>query len=308
MLDSYYRLSVPEDLSTYYRVTDVIRKMDVQESINFNSDVVVARDSQGCISSVSYFTSEHDLVKEVFYKGEDISKINYYRGKILYSTEGYKDGLLALKFIFKSNGYLDHSFEYEYNKKSQISSICKKLQGREVLVVYKYDEFDRIMLRKIYLNSEKVLEQYYGYDILDRIKEYKDDNQHIIVNSVSQKNELLSYVITDKMGNEIKIENHFTERGYTETEITVNGHCSKVKDTSYVDNVMLKKPYTNEDDLDLIIANLFGGAKPMQTTRTRENEVEKRSVNLIDKGIEQRVLPISMRKRLLYNNVVSRVS
>lgn len=36
---------------------------------------------------------------------------------------------------------------------------------------------------------------------------------------------------------------------------------------------MLKKPYTSEDDLDLIIANLFRGEKAMQAER--ENECRK---------------------------------
>lgn len=110
---------------------------------------------------------------------------------------------------------------------------------------------------------------------------------------------MISYVITDRMGNDITIENLFTERGYAYTNITLNGHSSTVKDTSYVDNVMLKKPYTSEDDLDLIIANLFRGEKAMQAER--ENDAEKRSSSLIDKSIEFRALPISMRKRLLYS-------
>lgn len=57
---------------------------------------------------------------------------------------------------------------------------------------------------------------------------------------------------------------------------------------------MLKKPYTSEDDLDLIIANLFRGEKAMQAER--ENDAEKRSSSLIDKSIEFRALPIQCEK------------
>lgn len=68
---------------------------------------------------------------------------------------------------------------------------------------------------------------------------------------------------------------------------------------------MLEKPYTNENDLDLIIADLFRSGTPMRSERTEH--AEKQSGNLIDKNIEIRVLPISMRKRLLYNMAVNTI-
>lgn len=305
MLDSYYKLKVPADLSAYYHVTNVINETS-NSTDKFQSDLIICRNSSGCVSSVKYLTPEKELSKEVFYNNGQISKINYYRNGYLYSTEGYKDGYVALKFVFLKTGYLSHKYEYEHNKKGQIISICKKSQNQEILAVYKYDDFERIFCRKIYLNNEEVLEQHYVYDILDRIIEYKDNNQHIVIKKISNKNELLSYVITDKMNNDIIIENNITERGYLCTNISVNGHCSVVKDSNYVDNVMLKKPYTSEDDLDLIIANLFCSSSSTQTNRTGNTEIN--SGNLINQNIEARVLPISMRKRLLYNNTVTRVS
>ncbi len=293
MLDSYYRLEIPADLKAYYYVTDVISQVDAGEKCSLKSNVVINRDAQGCISSVKYYTQEGELLKEVFYQADVISKIDYYRERVLYSTEAFKDGRTALKFIFQKNGYLAHTYEYDYNKKGQVLSICKKSNGREIVVVYKYDELDRIITRKLYLNSERVIEQHYSYDILDRIKEYSDDNQKITVNRMSKKNELLSYVITDKIGNKIEIQNNFALYGYANTSIIVNGHCTTVKDKNYVDNIMLKKPYTSEDDLDLIIANLFDNSKSPNGIVSGE----------LDKNIETRVLPISMRKRLLYNKV-----
>ena len=303
MLDSYYRLAVPADLKAYYHVTDVIRNVDAGEKNLLTSDVVINRDTQGCISSVKYYTRDRELLKEIFYKDDSINKIDFYRGNVLYSTEAYKNGLLALKFVFRNNGYLANTYEYDYDKKGKIISICKKCDEREIAVVYKYDELERIAARKLYLNSEKILEQHYRYDILDRIKEYSDDNQQIIVNKVSRKNELLSYVIIDRMGNKVTVENHFTIHGYTNTEIIVNGHSTTVKDTSYVDNIMLKKPYATEDDLDLIIANLFGGTG---TRNSEESSVIKSSFKKAQQDIEPRILPISIRKRLLYNNTMSK--
>ena len=49
MLNSYYRLSVPEDLTAYYHVTDVINKVDEQSSDDiFASDLLINRDARGC--------------------------------------------------------------------------------------------------------------------------------------------------------------------------------------------------------------------------------------------------------------------
>ena len=299
MLDSYFRFEVPADLAAYYRVTNVLNRTEDKNNVNFCSDLVIERDDAGCVASIKYYTPDRELSKEVCYKGSEICKINHYRGGILYSEEVYQDGYISLKNVYLRNGNLVHTYEYEHGKKGEVLSICKKSDGREILAVYKYDDFGRIVKRRIFLNSEKVLEQHYGYDILDRITAYTDDNQRIVVSKLGKKNELISYVITDKMGNNIKIDNDFIGQEYRCTRITLNGHCSTVKNTSYVDNVMLKKPYTSEDDLDLIIANLFGSAESLRTAR--DKSLENHSTEMIEKNIEMRTLPISIRKRLMYN-------
>ena len=290
MLNSYYKLSVPEELVAYYNVTSPVSRMS-DKSYQFDSDLIVCRDARGCVTSVKYLTPDKELLKEVFYKGESVCKINHYRANKLYSTEGYKEGLLVLKFIFKASGHLAYSIEYEY-RDGNMTSIRKKCDGRDILIEYHYDDFGKISERVIYLNNTPILEQNYNYDNLGRIVEYSDNNQHIEVYKISDKHELISYEITDKMGNVITIENHFTESGYVCTDLIVNGHSAQVKDTSYVDNIMLKKPYTSEDDLDFIIANLF----QREDTAHTKNET-----GTVGNVIEQRVLPLSMRKRLLYS-------
>lgn len=298
MLDSYCRLSVPEDLTAFYRVTDTIRRVNSNE---FNSDIVIKRDAMGCIESICYYSAENELRKQVHYKEENIVKINYYSAGHMTQTEMYNEGMPTLKSVFNNKGTLLHTFEYQYNRKKQVTHICKKTQGKHITIEYKYDDFDRIMKRIISLNNESLLEQTYRYDILDRIVEYRDNNQRILVNRINKNCDLLSYVITDKMNNDIRIFNHFTvEDTYDYTEIMVNGHSSTVKDKSYVDNVMLKKPRTDDDDLDLIIANLFRNTTVFeQPPRPTPVSAEK----MVDNCIEQRVLPISIRKRLLYSLV-----
>lgn len=302
MSNSFYRFSVPENLKNYYRVTDTINQSK-KPDLKFDTEVVIKRDSKGCLASVEYYTPEKVLSKEIFYSGDSISKINYYRTGKLAVTEAYKNGLLALKFIFQTNGYLSYSLEYDYNRKKQLVSICKKRSGTELLALYKYDDLNRIVCRKLYKNSEHINEQHYKYDILDRIIEYQDDNQHIVVNKISLNNELLSYVIIDRMGNKIVVENLYSSSTYKETNISLNGHSTTIKDTSYVDNIMLKRPYANENDLDLIIANLFNEEKVSPTKREAHSEIN--AIDVIDSNIQYRTLPISMRKRLLLERAIS---
>lgn len=298
MTDSYSRISVPLELRSYYKVTNVLNSIENQLSeFKSISDVEIKRDNRGCILSVVYYTPDRNIEKEVFYKETGISKINYYRGMQLCRTEVYKSDLLIKKSLFQSNGNLACSYEYEYDLEKRITSICKTCHEQKLLAIYKYDDLGRISYRKLYKNDKSVLEQHYKYDVLDRIIEYKDENQHIIVNKITPKNELISYVIIDKIGNKIVVENLFSPLDYVETKITLNEHSSRLKNTSYVDNIMLKKPYASEDDLDLVIANLFSSAEIMSTQRI--SDTETKTADMINTNIQYRTLPISMRKRLL---------
>ena len=65
---------------------------------------------------------------------------------------------------------------------------------------------------------------------------------------------------------------------------------------------MLKKPYATEDDLDIIISNLFTGMDAVTQRPASSNN----AMGLIDANIENRALPISLRKRALYNTLAKR--
>ncbi len=306
MVDSYYKLAIPVALQEYYHVTDVI-KSDLPKEKSISTEVLVVRDSQGYVSSVKYFTPEKDLSKEICYQNKEIYKINYYRGGRLYSTEEYRNDLLEVKFVYLKNGQIAYMYQYSYDNKGKIVGISKQTKEREIAVMYKYDEFDRISAREIYLNGKSILHQHYGYDILDRISEYSDDNQRIKVIKLSHKNELLSYVVTDKNGNNIEIENNITKMGYESSRVSINGHYTIVKDPNYVDNLILKKPHTSEDDLDLIIANIFGVRDDVVKTK-RETNIENLLKKIINDNVEERVFPISMRKLALYQSRVTQQS
>ena len=162
----------------------------------------------------------------------------------------------------------------------------------------------RVNSRIIKVNKNTVAEQRYRYDILDRIVEYKDENQTINVLKLNPKNELLSYTITDRNGNTISIINKYMCSDYIGTEIDLNGHKTTVNDKSYVDNVMLKKPYTSEDDLDLVISKMLNNSKSESESKPKLIPITRRGPNkdisdtIINNNLinSNKPLPISMRK------------
>ncbi len=298
-----YTQTIPAELASFKK--EDFEAVENDFSFQPMTGIVINKDSRGRIASVNYYSSEGALQKQVFYNGEVISRINYYHKELLTKKEEYEEELLAYKYIYNKDGSLRYMLSYLYNEDNRITEICKESKKQKAVVKYEYDSIGRIISRTVVLNESHSFHQTYRYDILDRVIEYKDENQHIVVNNISKKNELLSYSITDKIGNEISVTNFFTEAGYVNTEYTLNGHSLTLKDTSYVDNIMLKKPYTNEDDLDLIIANLFQSAEKT-SARTAYNEIlQNKSMGLIDKNIETKILPISIRKRILYNIAVN---
>ena len=112
---------------------------------------------------------------------------------------------------------------------------------------------------------------------------------------------LISYSITDKMGNETVVTNNFMQEIYLNTTLVSNGQTNTIKDVSYVDNVMLKKPKASEDDLDLILSKLLAKSDNAINTINMNLSVNRKSIDLIDENIKIKTLPISIRKRVLYN-------
>ena len=290
--------TIPLELISYKKILDTISTAEETEMMPCAE---INRDKRGRIISANFYSDGNELYKQVFFDGDEITAINYYSNDRLARRDIFDKNYLAAKHVYKKDGTIAYEIYYSYNQVHQITSICKRSAKREILVTYAYDTIDRIICRNIYLNSTLQTEQHYCYDALNRVVEYKDENQRIVVKSISQKNELLSYSITDKINNEIIITNHFTATGYIDTEFVLNGHSTTVKDTRYVDNVMLRKPFTSEDDLDLIISGLYNSSDAVITRPSQESSAARNAMSLIDKNIELKVLPISIRKRVLYN-------
>ncbi len=302
---NYYGVSIPSELSGY-------QKIPVENSRPVNSndyaDIAVKRNYDGELLYVNYYNNDKELIKQIYYDGVAISKIKHYKSGALYIEESYKEDLLSVKNVYSKDTSLAYTIKYEYTRDRKIQKLTKLERGNCITAVYGYDDFGHISSREITYNSKKILSQRFKYDILDRIVEYSDENQMISVKNMTRKNQLLSYKITDKIGNEIEVNNYLAEFEYLRSEVTLNGHSVVVKDKSYVDNVMLKRPYATEDDLDIVIANLLNSHSPTvcSTNRTDYNNVvESKSANMIESNIVTRTLPISMRKRVLYNIVTN---
>ena len=260
----------------------------------------VLRDSHGRIYSVCCYNYKRELTKQVFYNGAAIKSIEYYHKNALISKEEFNDSKLITKKHY-DNGIVESITNFEYDSKKNVQKITKEENNFVVIVQYMYDTFNRIISRKTYNNKEFISKQEYNYDILDRVTYYNDENQTIKVNSYSSKNELINYTITDRMNNVIIVINHFSDKGYICTEYSLNEHSLTLNDTSYVDNIMLKRPYATEEDLDLIISNLYSLKNSFNGCSRQATAAGRNATELINNNISQRALPISIRKRVLYN-------
>ena len=107
------------------------------------------------------------------------------------------------------------------------------------------------------------------------------------------------------MKNEVIVTNNFEDKNYIDTEISVNGSKKNVKDTSYLENVIMKKPTKNMEELDLIIAKLYDKEPEFSMLTKRpsaepEERLESNLVNIIEYKTKSKPLPIALRKRALY--------
>ena len=294
-----YLKSIPQELIQYKKTEE-----DTIEAGNFISLALrteINRDSRGRIASVNLYSVDNELYKQIFFDRDYISAINYYKNKKLSHKEFFERGYVSSKYVYKQDGNLAYEIYYTYDNCGKITCIRKKNGSKEAIIKYDYDSIDRIISRKIYLDSCLITKQYFRYDALNRVIEYKDENLRIVVKSISKKNELLSYTITDKINNEVLVTNYFTESGYIETKFTLNGHTTTVKNTNYVDNIMLKRPFTSEHDLDLIISSLYNSSASQINKLDKESARCKNSMGIVNPNIEMKTLPISIRKRVLYN-------
>ena len=301
MAQEYLCVSIPEELKCYKKSRPFENK--IPPKLDFNSKIEVIKDDNGHVKCSKFYDEDGLISKILHYTGSLVTKKCRYKDNKLRQEEEYSQYGITSKISYDKDANIIAKLSYMYNKQGRITSISKLTGNMEYKVNYGYDDLQRVNSREIILNKETINHQKFRFDILDRVVEFQDKNQRIRIQQISPKNELIYYIITDRMGNEIYVTNYFgqSDNSYIKTDIILNGHKITLKDTSYVDNIMLKKPYTTEDDLDLIISNLFK-TEYQPTKRTNNND---NSNNVIDINIKMTTLPISIRKRLLYNLAVN---
>ena len=293
-------ISIPVELEQYRMVSKFMEEKE-ESFAPVNFGVKLIKNSLGNVECAIHYDDNGEVVKKVFYNGSTVSCVKYFRNEKLYYKEEYKNDLVQKKIKYNFCGHITSSINYEYNKLEKVIGIQKETEQGLYEGKYGYDELNRVNNRRLYYNSKIINDQRYRFDILDRISEYKDINQKINVHQIGQKNELIHYTITDKIGNRVSVVNYFNDVEYKYTEITLNGHTTSLRDIGYADNIMLKRPYTSEDDIDMIISCLF----QTQTERTKRTGHADISDEITEQKIKYRTLPISIRKRLLFTPATS---
>ncbi len=302
MARDYFGITIPEEFKR-------ILPSEIEcEQFGLN-DTEVIRDSSGLITAVNYYKDEI-ISRQVLYEGNIISEIRDFCNGVLIKKRVFKEEILAAEYFYKKNGELMYLQEYEYqlDKISALTRICGLHKRR---AEFKYDQLDRISLRTVFIDNKLCLSQHYIYDALNRIIGYEDDNYKVFVESFSSNNELRLYRITDKLNNEVIVKNRFSQEGYEDTELVINGTSKIVSNIQYVDNVMIKKPTENMDELDLIISKLFNQTTPQnlgstqRAAATAEERLKSNLVNLIEYKSRVKVLPLALRKWLLYEQAVN---
>ena len=284
MEQNYLCVSIPEELQKFQKIVESVQEDVETKCTKKDFGVKLLKDEFGNLSCAAYYSDIGELIKKIYYNGSSVSSIEHYRNNTLYSLEKFDTGKIIHKLIYNRSGNKTVTINYQYNRSDKIILIQKFVNEVKYSVEYGYDELMRVNSRIIKMGPKIINEQIYKYDILDRVVEYKDNNQSINVHKINPNNELISYTIIDKAGNRIVINNKFICSDYIGTIIDLNGHSTSVKDKSYVDNIMLKKPFTSEDDLDFTISNLITiHQKTSQTVLKPKVELERSTdiVNLV---------------------------
>lgn len=222
-----------------------------QETSKTVYSIRISRNEKGIIERINYYTPEGILVKSGLYSGSELNKTKFFQKSYSYVNEDWDGFTLSGRKYYDSNDNLLYSVNYEYTK-GKVTKISKVENGNEFTINYSYDEFGRVNKRIVIENGDVIAEHKYKYDVIDRITSYEDNSKKLCVWKMSAVNELLSYSVIDKNGNERIINNNFDEDGYKGSEISINNIKRTVCDPKFADNIVLKKPNATEDDLILV--------------------------------------------------------
>ena len=240
--------------------------------------------------------------QKISYLQDGSDKIEYFYNNKKVKTEIYKEDLIVKQYVYANyTGEILYVYDYEYDR-GRVNKISRTLNDECYEVEYLYDFLDRIVQRRISLNAKLISIQSYEYDVRNRVVLYKDESRTIRVYFYGDNNRILTYSIEDKMNNVITYKNYFENDEYVETKKIVEGQETCLKDIKYVNILSLNKPRARVYDFDLVVKNLMLCKK--QTSR-KVNSSLIMDVK-IEENTQNKVLPISIRKYLLYKQAINK--
>lgn len=285
-------LAIPLELKQYQLFSE--EKTD-NYLTNDLLDIYLNNNKQECVERTEYFSATGELLKRSLYEGSLLRKEIFFINGRIGTEKEFDKNKVGTKKTYDKDGNIVCTTLYVY-KNDLIIGIIKKKNNNEYKISYSYDEAKRIINRSIYINQVLVNKQIYNYDRDSKVIEYRDNNQSIKICQRTQQNELEKYIVNDIFGNKIEVYNHFENGEYVKTEITLNEHKTVIRDENYVYNLTLQKPQANEDDLNLVLSNLW---RPAAIETNNENETKTIFEFIKNKELADNILPITIRKHAL---------
>jgi len=311
MIKNYIGISIPLELQQFQKVVKTIDyETEQNEKTQFKQKVEFIKNPEGQIIEVIYYSDTGGILKKVCYSGSSVCLIEYYKQERVRAQEYYDNGRIIRKCFYNKSAQIDCKIDYEYNRQGLIISIRKQNNSGLYEVNYGYDELKRINTRIIKYNKRVISSQKYRYDIIDRITEYEDENQKIIVHKMNPENALIRYSIFDRARNMLQIFNKFINNKYIDTEVDLNGHKTTVIEPDYTDSIFLKKPSASEFDIEFAISCTFNAGLPAAVKRGGNNDILdvvidsakiKPKIPILFLS-RKNILPISVRKINLIKN------
>ena len=249
----------------------------------------------GKTKTISYTSKSKNFVKKVKYNHDTSYQVQHlFNGNLLFCID-YKQEKMVKKTVYDKKGTVKSTTNYEYDNFDRLVNIQRLQNSEDIIIKYAYDDLDRIKSKIILRNYNIIDKQVFIYDFFNRVVEYNDSNKKITVKEFLNEDTLISYEIIDAMNKSIIINNKFNDDKYQYTNITIDSITKCVNDKKYLQNIMLEQPKATEDDLDYVVARIFNENLSL-TNKKLEDATDK----TIQNNIKTLVLPISMRKHLLY--------
>lgn len=273
---------MPSELEQFLISTDTHH--DAEEKIKW---VSTNNETDNKKYTTEYYSQAGELLKAEHYVNGTKKEIYYNNGNVINKDEFNVDRIYEIKSFDKNRKLISSTKYIRIN--GFVISIVRHENGNEYKISYSYDEIKRIINKTIYINQEIIIKQIYCYDSLNRIAEYRDNQQTLNIINHTTSNIPAFYTLSDIYGNQIDIKNNFDNYEYKNTEITLNSNSKTIINEYYYNNFILKKPSATEEDFNCTISHI----------NKWFNMENSKSGSILQFENKNKILPITLRKRAL---------